>query len=135
MTWWGQRSGRRSKSTALDSPMCNGAELNLTDGFNDPQFHAVLQKQYAAMIPLVAQAGYTNYLLRAVAAGKTDASRAGPTVVLGLTPLLKLAAQHRWMLAMELLTARLTTKTISATAPWGRRTGEKIKLREFQAAV
>ena len=46
----------------LDSPMCNGAEINLTDGFGDKQFHAALQKNYSEMIPLVAKNGYTNLI-------------------------------------------------------------------------
>lgn len=30
----------------LYSSMCNGAEINLTDGFGDTQFHATLQKHH-----------------------------------------------------------------------------------------
>ena len=39
----------------MHSPMCNGAEINLTDAFNDPKFHLTLQKNYTEMIPLVAK--------------------------------------------------------------------------------
>ena len=44
------------------SPMCNGAEINLTDGFGDTEFHDRLIKQYTEMIPLVAKNGYTNLI-------------------------------------------------------------------------
>jgi hydroxypyruvate isomerase len=36
--------------------MCNGAEINLIDGFND--IHDTLIKNYTEMIPLVANAGF-----------------------------------------------------------------------------
>src|SRR6202051_4596706 len=39
----------------LYSSMCNGAELGLYDGFNDPKFHEKLIKNYSDMIPLVAK--------------------------------------------------------------------------------
>jgi hydroxypyruvate isomerase len=38
--------------------MCNGAEINLIDGFNDIKFHDTLIKNYTEMIPLVANAGF-----------------------------------------------------------------------------
>jgi hydroxypyruvate isomerase len=41
--------------------MCNGAEINLVDGFNDLKFHETLIQNYSEMIPLVA-AGYTNLI-------------------------------------------------------------------------
>jgi hydroxypyruvate isomerase len=44
------------KKYGLDSPMCNGAEINLIDGFND--IHDTLIKNYTEMIPLVANAGF-----------------------------------------------------------------------------
>jgi hydroxypyruvate isomerase len=39
------------KKYGLTSSMCNGAEINLTDGFGDTQYHAQLHKQYTDMIP------------------------------------------------------------------------------------
>src|SRR5688572_9668183 len=47
------------KQYGLDSSMCNGAEINLVDGFNNPAFHEKLEKNYTEMIPLVAKSGYT----------------------------------------------------------------------------
>lgn len=46
----------------LHSSMCNGAEINLTDGWNDTRFHDRLVQNYTEMIPLVAAAGYTNLI-------------------------------------------------------------------------
>ena len=46
----------------IDSSMCNGAEINLTDGWNTKQYHATLIKNYTELIPLVAAAGYKNLI-------------------------------------------------------------------------
>ena len=50
------------KKYNMVSTMCNGAEINLVDGFNDIQFHEILIKNYTEMIPLVAKAGYKNLI-------------------------------------------------------------------------
>lgn len=46
----------------LVSTMCNGAEISLTKGWNNPQYHAQLIKNYTEHIELVAAAGYTNLI-------------------------------------------------------------------------
>lgn len=50
------------KKYGIDSSMCNGAELNLTDGWADPSFHDVLTDRYLKHIDLVADAGYRNLI-------------------------------------------------------------------------
>jgi hydroxypyruvate isomerase len=50
------------KQAGLDSSMCNGAELNLIDGWIDPQFHPKLVANYTEHIELVAKAGYKNLI-------------------------------------------------------------------------
>lgn len=95
------------KKHGLHSPMCNGAEINLTDGFNDPQFHARLQKQYSDMIPLVAQAGYTNLICFSGSRRGMSDEAGLANCVRGLQPLLALAAQHKVVLVMELLNSKI----------------------------
>jgi hydroxypyruvate isomerase len=48
------------KKYNIDSSMCNGAELNLVDGWIHPQFHDSLAERYLSHIELVAEAGYKN---------------------------------------------------------------------------
>jgi hydroxypyruvate isomerase len=48
------------KKYNIDSSMCNGAELNLEDGWGDAKFHEALIERYHRHIDLVADAGYTN---------------------------------------------------------------------------
>ena len=42
--------------------MCNGAEISLTEGWNDKQYHGVLVDNYLNHIDLVAAAGYQNLI-------------------------------------------------------------------------
>ncbi|MBC6605448.1 TIM barrel protein [Hymenobacter sp. BT188] len=121
------------KKYGLDSPMCNGAEINLTDGFNDPQFHARLQKQYADMIPLVAKAGYTNLIcFSGSRRGMTD--EAGWTnCVRGLQPLVKLAAQHKVVLVMELLNSKIDHKDYQCDrTAWGVELAKRLGSENFK---
>ena len=95
------------KKHGLDSPMCNGAEINLTDGFSDPRFHAQLQKQYSEMIPKVAAAGYTNLIcFSGSRRGMTD-EQGIANAVKGLQPLMALAEKHKVVLVMELLNSKI----------------------------
>ncbi|QIL75253.1 hydroxypyruvate isomerase family protein [Hymenobacter sp. HDW8] len=121
------------KKYGLDSPMCNGAEINLTDGFNDPQFHARLQKQYADMIPQVAKAGYTNLIcFSGSRRGITD--EAGwNNCVKGLQPLVKLAAQHKVVLVMELLNSKIDHKDYQCDhTNWGVELAKRLGSENFK---
>ena len=121
------------KKHGLDSPMCNGAEINLTDGFNDPQFHARLQKQYAEMIPLVAKAGYTNLIC-------FSGSRRGITdevgwanCVKGFQPLLALAEKHKVVLVMELLNSKINHLDYQCDrTAWGVALAKKLGSEHFK---
>ncbi len=58
----GPENWHHLKKHGLDSSMCNGAELNLVDGFIHAEFEGVLHERYREMIPRVAKAGYTNLI-------------------------------------------------------------------------
>ncbi len=121
------------KKHGLDSPMCNGAEINLTDGFNDPRFHAQLQKQYSAMIPLVAQAGYTNLIcFSGSRRGMTD-EVGWANCVRGLQPLVALAAQHKVVLVMELLNSKVDHHDYQCDrTSWGVELAKKLGSEHFK---
>lgn len=121
------------KKYGLDSPMCNGAEINLTDGFNDPRFHAQLQKQYAAMIPLVGQAGYTNLICFSGSRRGMSDETGWANCVQGLTPLLELAAQHKVVLVMELLNSKIDHKDYMCDrTSWGVALAKKLGSEHFK---
>lgn len=95
------------KKHGLHSPMCNGAEINLTDGFNDQRFHATLQKNYATLIPQVAAAGYTNLICFSGNRRGMDDKTGQNNCVEGLKPLIPIAEKHGVVLVMELLNSRV----------------------------
>ena len=91
------------KKYNLVSTMCNGAELNLVDGFNDIQFHDKLIQRYTDMIPRVAEAGYKNLIcFSGSRRGKTD-EEGWTNCVIGLQQLIPLAEKHNVTLVMELV--------------------------------
>jgi hydroxypyruvate isomerase len=108
------------KKYGLDSSMCNGAEINLTDGFGDTQFHAQLTKNYTAMIPLVANAGYKNLICFSGSRRGKDDETGWKNCVDGLKPLVKLAEQHNVVLVMELLNSKIDHKDYQCDhTAWG----------------
>lgn len=95
------------KKHNLFSSMCNGAELNLVDGFNDIKFHDQLIKNYTEMIPLVAEAGYKNLIcFSGNRRGKTD-EEGWNNCTLGLKKLIPIAEKHQVTLVMELLNSKI----------------------------
>ncbi|MGY3090164.1 hydroxypyruvate isomerase [Hymenobacter sp. UYAg731] len=121
------------KKYGLDSPMCNGAEINLTDGFNDPQFHSTLQKNYAEMIPQVAAAGYKNLICFSGSRRGKDDATGWAKCVQGLTPLLALAAKHKVVLVMELLNSKIDHKDYQCDrTAWGVELAKKLGSEHFK---
>jgi hydroxypyruvate isomerase len=121
------------KKYGLDSSMCNGAEINLTDGFGDTQFHAQLQKNYTEMIPLVAAAGYKNLIcFSGSRRGKSD--EAGwNNCVEGLRPLVKLAEKHKVVLVMELLNSKIDHKDYQCDhTAWGAELCKRLGSENFK---
>ena len=108
------------KKHGLDCSMCNGAELNLVDGFIHEEFEGVLQQRYREMIPRVAKAGYRNLICfsgnrRGLSeqAGLTQAAKA-------LRPLVELAEEHGVVLQMELFNSTVDHPDYMAdSSQWG----------------
>ena len=108
------------KKHGLVSTMCNGAEINLVDGFNDKQFHETLIKNYSAMIPLVAQAGYKNLISFSGNRRGKDDETGWNNCVEGLKQLMPLAEKHGVILVMELLNSKINHKDYQCDkTAWG----------------
>jgi hydroxypyruvate isomerase len=121
------------KKHGLDSPMCNGAEINLTDGFNDPRFHAQLQKQYSEMIPRVAQAGYTNLICFSGSRRGMSDEVGLANSVRGLQPLMALAEKHKVVLVMELLNSKVDHHDYQCDrTSWGVALAKKLGSEHFK---
>ena len=95
------------KEHGLHSPMCNGAEISLTEGFNNPENHHQLINNYTQMIPLVAEAGYTNLICFSGNRNGIGDEPGLQNCVAGLKPLSALAEKYKVVLVMELLNAKI----------------------------
>ena len=121
------------KKHGLDSPMCNGAEINLTDGFNDLRFHAQLQKQYSELIPKVAAAGYTNLICFSGSRRGMSDEMGLANAVRGLQPLMALAEKHKVVLVMELLNSKIDHYDYQADrTSWGVALAKKLGSEHFK---
>lgn len=121
------------KKYGLESTMCNGAEINLVDGFNDLQFHETLIKNYTEMIPLVAKAGYKNLIcFSGNRRGKTD-EEGWNNCMIGLQKLIPLAEKHNITLVMELLNSKIDHKDYQCDkTSWGVTLAKKINSEHFK---
>jgi hydroxypyruvate isomerase len=121
------------KKHNLVSTMCNGAELNLVDGFNDIQFHDKLIQRYTEMIPKVAEAGYKNLIcFSGNRRGKTD-EEGWTNCVIGLQKLIPLAEKHKITLVMELLNSKIDHKDYQCDrTAWGVELAKRINSPNFK---
>ena len=98
------------KKYGMDSPMCNGSEISLTEGFNDKQYHSTLQKNYTDGINYVNNAGYTNLICFSGSRRGMDDETGLKNCVEGLQPLVALAEKKKVVLVMELLNSKVDHK-------------------------
>ncbi|WP_222535770.1 hydroxypyruvate isomerase family protein [Pedobacter polysacchareus] len=121
------------KKHGLDSSMCNGAEINLVDGWNDPKFHATLIKNYSEMIPKVAAAGYKQLIcFSGNRRGKDDETGLNNCVE-GLKQVIGIAEKHNVVLVMELLNSKVDhTDYQCDTTKWGAELAKRLGSENFK---
>ena len=121
------------KKYGLDSAMCNGAEINLTDGFNDTKYHEQLIKNYTEMIPKVAAAGYKNLICFSGSRRGMDDETGWNNCVKGLSQLLPLAEKHGVVLVMELLNSKINHKDYQCDkTSWGAELCKRLGSENFK---
>ena len=121
------------KKHGLDSSMCNGAEINLTDGWNDPKFHTQLIKNYTEMIPKVAEAGYKQLICFSGNRRGKDDETGLKNCVEGLKQILPLAEKHNVILVMELLNSKLNHKDYQCDhTAWGAELCKRLGSENFK---
>lgn len=121
------------KKHGLFSSMCNGAEINLTDGFNDEKFHAKLIENYTKMIPLVAEAGYKNLICFSGNRRGKDDETGWNNCVKGLKQLIPLAEKHNVVLVMELLNSKVNHKDYQCDrTAWGAELCKRLGSENFK---
>jgi hydroxypyruvate isomerase len=91
----------------LHCAMANGAELGLTEGFNDPSLHEQLVQNYEQMIPKVAEAGFDNLICFSGNRNGMDDQLGLENCAEGLKQLMPVAEKHDVALCMELLNSKI----------------------------
>lgn len=108
------------KQYGIDSSMCNGAELNLTDGWGDRQFHDELIARYHQHIDLVADAGYSNLICFSGNKRGIDPQLGLDNAVHGLRQILPHAEKRGVVLQMELFNSKVDHPDYFAdNSAWG----------------
>jgi hydroxypyruvate isomerase len=121
------------KKHGLYSSMCNGAEINLVDGWNDPKFHPTLIKNYTEMIPKVAEAGYTQLICFSGSRRGKDDETGWNNCVEGLKQVLPLAEKHGVVLVMELLNSKINHKDYQCDrTSWGAELCKRLGSENFK---
>ena len=95
------------KTHGLDSSMCNGAEISLTEGWNDKQYHSTLIKNYTEHINLVADAGYKNLICFSGNKKGIDDETGLKNSVEGLKQIMALAEKRGVIIQIEVFNSKV----------------------------
>ena len=103
----------------IDCSMCNGAELSLTEGWNDPQYHDELIERYLEMIPKVAENGYKNLICFSGNRRDIDDETGLKNCVEGLSKIIPTAEKHGVVIQMELFNQQDHPDYMCDSSDWG----------------
>lgn len=121
------------KKYNLVSTMCNGAELGLTKGWNDKQYHSTLIQRYTEHIDLVAAAGYKNLFCASGNRNGMDDETGMKNCVEGLKQIIGYAEKKGVVLQMELLNSKINHKDYMCDrTPWGAELCKRIGSPNFK---
>src|SRR5690606_32451871 len=117
----------------LTCSMANPEEFSLTEGFNDPENHAALQKTYSEVIPKVSAAGIKNLICFSGNRNGISNEEGLEQCAKGLEPLVKLAEEHNVILTMELLNSKVNHPDYQCDhTPWGVALCDKLGSDNFK---
>lgn len=117
----------------LKCAISNGSKLGITKGFNDIQYHDQLYADYEKLIPMAADTGIKQIICFSGNRG-TITDKAGlEHCAKGLDKLVKLAAQNKVTLVMELLNSKVDHKDYMCdNTKWGAALVDKIGSEHFK---
>jgi hydroxypyruvate isomerase len=108
------------KKHGLTCAMANGAGMGIERGWNRPELHDELVKDYERVIPLVAQAGLQNLICFSGNRGGLDDQKGIENCAAGLKRLMPAAEKHKVTIVMELLNSKVDHKDYQCDkTPWG----------------
>ena len=121
------------KKYGLYSSMCNGSEISIPNGWNEPKYHAELIKRITEMIPLVAQAGYKNLICFSGNRRGMDDETGLKNCTDGLKQVVGLAEKNGVTIVMELLNSKVNHKDYMCDkTPWGVELVKRIGSENFK---
>ncbi|WP_405383314.1 hydroxypyruvate isomerase family protein [Maribacter sp. LLG6340-A2] len=121
------------KKYNIHASMCWGAGKGIVEGWNDPKLHDELIADYERVIPLVAEAGYTNLICFSGNRNGMDDLVGLRNCAKGLKQLMPLAEKHGVVLQMELLNSKVNHKDYMCdTSEWGVSLCETIGSENFK---
>ncbi len=116
----GPKEWKVLKDHGVFSSMCNGAEISLTEGWNDKQYHPTLMKNYTEHIDLVSKAGYKNLICFSGSRRGMDDETGLKNCTEGLKQLLPIAEKKGVTIIMELLNSKVDHKDYMCDhSAWG----------------
>lgn len=95
------------KKYNIHASMCWGAGKGIPEGWNDPSLHEELIADYLRVIPLVAEAGYTNLICFSGNRHGMDDAEGLQNCAVGLKKIMSAAEKHGVVLQMELLNSKV----------------------------
>jgi hydroxypyruvate isomerase len=108
------------KNYDIYSSMCNGAEISLTEGWNDKQYHSKLIQNYTEHIDLVSKAGYKNLICFSGNRKGMDDEAGLKNCAEGLKQIMALAEKKDVIVQMELLNSKVNHKDYMCDrSSWG----------------
>ncbi|MEQ9287111.1 MAG: TIM barrel protein [Cyclobacteriaceae bacterium] len=121
------------KKFGLTCAMPNGSPLMIERGFNDPQYHEQLLKDYAERIPQVADFGLKTVICFSGNRNGITEEQGLENCAKGLEPVVKLAEKYNVALSMELLNSRVDHPDYQCDrTEWGVELAEKIGSESFK---
>ncbi len=108
------------KKHGVHCSMCNGAEISLTEGWNNKKYHAQLVKNYSELIPLVSKAGYQNLICFSGNREGMDDETGLKNSAEGLKKIMPLAEKHKVVIQLELFNSKVNHPDYMAdNSAWG----------------
>jgi len=121
------------KAHGLDSSMCNGAEISLTEGWNRTENHSTLIKNYTDHINYVADAGYKNLICFSGNRKGMDDETGLKNCADGLKQIIGLAEKRGVIIQMELLNSKIDHKDYMCDkSPWGVELCKRVGSENFK---
>lgn len=108
------------KKHGIDSSMCTGALISLTEGWNDPKNHPILINNYSKHIDLVADAGFKNLICFSGNRNGMSEELGLKNCVTGLKQIMAKAEKRGVIIQMELFNSKVNHPDYMAdSSSWG----------------